>query len=386
MHMGPLSLLSSRPGLAAGAFLVTCVLAPADAGAQMPPPGYAQPGYAQPGYAQPGYAQPGYAQPGYGQPPPGYQPGYSGYGQPPPYAPPAPSKSDKRAPEEMSFLYGMSLAYGVGTGIWIDALAKASDPGIAILAPIGFGAAFPIGVYFWDDYSRFHRGVPSSISTGLALGAVEGIAISGTAWQHSGGGKLTSGGFQGYSTLTWLSATGGGIGGYAFGEWLRPDPRSLAFIASGSAWGALTGTMFGAGIGTGDWKDAASIVGLLGYNAGIAATGALSTIYVPSYDALEYMWWGYLGGAALSSVVYFFYIGSDADPRHGLIANAAGGLAGLGLGAVFASNLGSGSSSHAEWKPPFQLGITPAPRLSGMPGMPLASSPNGSMISASGEF
>jgi len=397
------SFLPSRPWLAASASTLVFTAA-LDARAQTypppqpPPPGYAQPGYGQP---PPGYGQPppsyGQPPPSYGQPPPGYapqpgygQPGYPGYGQPPPYgqpyAPPpqAPSKSDKRGPEEMSFLYGMSIAYGVGTGIWIDALAKASDPGIAILGPIAFGAAFPIGVYFWDDYSRFHRGVPSSMATGLALGAVEGIGISGVHWQHTGGGHISSAGFQGYSTLTFLSATGGGIGGYAFGEWLRPDPRSLAFIASGSAWGAISSSFLGAGAGTGDWKDAASIVGLIGYNAGIAATGALSTVYVPSYNSLKYMWLGYVAGTALSSVVYFFYIGSDANPRHGLIANAAGGLAGLGLAAVLSADMtDDGDARHAEWNPPFQLGMTPPPAL---PGMSTSSSPSGTMISAYGQF
>ncbi|WP_394842645.1 hypothetical protein LZC95_36940 [Pendulispora brunnea] len=342
---------------------------------------YAQPGYGQP--PPPGYGQP---PPGYGQPPPGYGYGQPPYGQQPypSYPPPAPSKSNKRGSEEMGFLYGMSLAYGVGTGIWIDALGKITDPGLAILAPIGFGAAFPIGVYFWDDYDRFHRGVPSSMATGLALGAVEGLAISGLHWQHTGGNALTSKSFQGYTTLTFLSATGGGIGGYFFGEWLRPDPRSLAFIASGSAWGAIAGTMLGAGASSGDWKDAASIVGFLGYNVGIAATGALSTFYVPSYNTLKYMWLGYVAGTALSSVVYFFYIGSDSNPRHGLIANAAGGLAGLGLAAVLASDLkDDGDRRSGYFKAPFQLGMTPVPAL---PGMSMSSSPGGTMISAFGEF
>jgi len=296
-----------------------------------------------------------------------------------------PAKSDTRGSEEMGFLYGMSIAYGVGTGVWIDGLAKLSDPGLAILAPIGLAAAFPIGVYFWDDYDRLHRGVPSSMATGLALGAAEGIAISGVHWQHTGGGAISSKTFQGYSTLTFLSATGGGVGGYFFGEWLRPDPRSLAFIASSSAWGAIAGTMLGAGASTGDWKDAASIVGFVGYNAGIAATGALSTFYVPSYNSLKYMWLGYVAGTALSSVVYFFYLSSDANPRHGLIANAAGGLAGLGLAAVLAADVTDDDrkGQRAYFAPPFQLGMTPVPAL---PGMSMSSSPGGTMLSAFGEF
>ncbi|HEX7667076.1 MAG TPA: hypothetical protein VF407_21245, partial [Polyangiaceae bacterium] len=57
------------------------------------------------------------------QPYPGYAPGYV----PQPTPPPA---STKRAPNEMVALYGTSLLWGVGTGIWLDSLAKIDDPGI----------------------------------------------------------------------------------------------------------------------------------------------------------------------------------------------------------------------------------------------------------------
>src|SRR6185436_4428417 len=99
-----------------------------------------------------------------------------------------------------------------------------------------------------------------------------------------------------------------------------------------SAWGAVSGTLFGAGISGRDWKDGAAIAGLVGFNAGMVVTGALSVAgYVPSYRSLSYMWLGYLAGTAIASVVYVFYLFSDSDPKHGLIANAAGGVAGLGL-------------------------------------------------------
>src|SRR5690242_19122972 len=80
-----------------------------------PQPGYVQP---QPGYGQP---QPGYGQPGYGQPQPGYgQPGYgqqpyNGYGYVPPSGP------QKSTGLEIGTLYVTAAAWGVGTGIWIDA-------------------------------------------------------------------------------------------------------------------------------------------------------------------------------------------------------------------------------------------------------------------------
>jgi hypothetical protein len=271
----------------------------------------------------------------------------------------------------MVVLYGTSVAYGIGTGIWIDGVAGVSDPGPAFIAPILFGAAVPVGLYFTDRYSPFHRGVPESISTGLWLGAVEGIAIAGTQRETAS----HAWGFGGQATATWVFATGGGIGGYAFGEWLRPDSRSLTFIASGGAWGAIAGSEFGAALGgsgascvapnsCSSWTEGASIVGLIGYDLGLAATGALSIKYMPSWRSQAWMWGGFLLGTAASSVVYFGYIGSADNPRHGLIANSLGGLAGVGLAAALTANMKddngtSNAAQHGAWTPPFQIAMQP---------------------------
>jgi hypothetical protein len=285
-----------------------------------------------------------------------------------PYGPPsAPPKPNTRSPEEMGFLYGATITYGVGTGIWVDALAKASDPGVVVIAPLAFGAAMPIGAYLWDNADTFHRGVPASISTGLILGGVEGIAISGLQWQQTGNGGPNTWSFGTQTTVTFLTATGGGIGGYFFGEWLRPDPRKLSFIASGAAWGAAVGTLFGAGITPrrdgpdADWKDSASVTGFIGYNAGIVATGAIATMYTPSYELQKYMWLGFGGGTVAASLVYIFYAFSDAPPWHGMIANAAGGLAGIGLAAVLAGDVSDGapSSPPRAFNAPVHFGFSP---------------------------
>ena len=194
--------------------------------APYPPPPYPQQPYPPQPYPPP------YGQPPYGQPP-------GPYPQPPPAPPPAqPPVNQYRSPGEMAYLYGVSIAYGAGTGIWLDALAKVNDPAIDVIAPIGLAIAMPIGVYLWDANDEFGRGVPSSIATGMLLGGVEGIAVSGLQWQLTGGTSPGSNSgqwsFTGWSTLTFLGATGGGIGGFAFGEWLNPDPRGLAFISSGA--------------------------------------------------------------------------------------------------------------------------------------------------------
>jgi hypothetical protein len=257
----------------------------------------------------------------------------------------------------MVYLYGIGAVYGIGTGIWIDALADVGDPGLAIIAPIAFGGAVPVGIYFWDQAQEFDRGVPSSIATGLLLGGIEGIAIDGLQWQLTGNGGPNTWNFKTWTSVTFVAATAGGVGGYAFGEWLQPDPRSLGFIASGAGWGAITGILFGAGVVNGDWKDGAAVGGFAGYNAGILATGALSTVYVPSWQSIKYMWLGDLLGTLATTPVYLFYIGGG-NARHGLIANAVGGLAGIGVAAALTAGM-TDSPSTAAWTPPFQLAVTP---------------------------
>ncbi len=333
-------------------------------GQPYPPQGQPYPPQGQPYPPPQGQPYPppqGQPYPPQGQP---YPPQGQPYPRPQPVPPPAPAADAKRSGSELTFLYLTSAAYGVGTGIWIDSLGKVTDPGLAFIAPLAFGVAMPVGVYFLDDNVTLHRGVPASISTGLLLGALEGMSISGMQWQFTGGenGNDSQWKFHTWTTLTWIMSTGGGIGGYAFGEWLRPDPRSLSFIASGAGWGAASGVMFGAGAVGGDWKDGAAIWGFVGMNAGIVGTGALSMVYTPSYNAQKWMWIGYAAGTAAGCIVYPFYLASDANPRHGLIANALGGLAGVGLAAVFAGQMSDDEpTAKKAFNAPFQLGAAPTP-------------------------
>jgi hypothetical protein len=261
----------------------------------------------------------------------------------------------------MAFLYGTGIAYGVGSGIWIDALARESDPAIAFVAPAALGAAVPIGFYLWDYMDEFDRAVPSTMATGILLGGVEGIAISGLQWQLSGSGGPNAWSFRGETTAAFIGATVGGVGGYFFGEYLQPDPRSLGLIASAAAWGTLNGVLLGGGV-VSTWRhigDGAAVWGFAGYNAGIVAAGLASTLYVPSWQTIKYMWLGDVLGTLATTPVYLFYIGSSGENvHHGMIANAAGGLAGLAIAAVLTANMSDGPNA-AAWVPPFQLAVSP---------------------------
>ena len=325
---------------------------------QYPPPGYGPP---------PGYPQ---------QPPPGY---------PQPVAPPV---SDRREAGEMPALYATTILWGVGTGIWLDALFKIKNPGPAVIMPIAFGAAAPIGAFFWDDRGGpLHRGVPSSISAGLVLGALEGISIAGVQWQYTRE-KNKDWSFQGQTSVTWIMATAGGVGGWAFGEWQRPDPRSMGFILSGAGWGSLSGITLGIAVSGKDWKDGASVAGLIGYNLGVVGAGAISIAHQPSWNSQKYMWLGYGLGALGGCLVFPIYLFSDADPKGGFIGPSLGGLAGVGLAGALTWDLRDADDTRRGqvYKPPFDVAVTPAPRLDPALGGGILNNPGGAMLSGSGTF
>jgi hypothetical protein len=316
--------------------------------------------------------------PVYPQPAPVYGPAPA---PAPYYPPPRPAPSPYRSPNEMAFLYGVGAAYGVGTGIWLDALGHLSDPGLAIIAPLILGAAAPVGVYVWDQQREFDRGVPSSIATGLLLGGVEGIAVSGLQWQLTGNGGPHTWDFRTWTSITFATSTLGGIGGFVFGEWIQPDPRSLALIASASGWGAMTGVLFGSGVvsGNSDWTDGAAVWGFAGYNLGILAAGVASTVYVPSYETIKYMWAGETLGILATMPIYIFYV-NGGEIRHGLIANAVGGLAGLTIATLLTYSM-SDPPGTAAFTPPFQLAVAPAPGIT-----PNSTARNGGELTVYGTF
>jgi hypothetical protein len=381
-----LTSLASLTVVAASTLFATDAQAQFQPQPQGPPPGFQpQPQYQPP---PPGYAPPGqYPPPGYGPPPGQYPP--PGYGPPPGQYPPGqpPPQSDKRDPGEMTALYVTTALWGVGTGIWLDSLAKIKDPGVAIIMPIAFGAAAPIGAYFWDDQGGpLHRGVPASVSAGLALGAVEGLAVSGTQWQYTRN-RNKDWPFATQTTVTWIFATGGGVGGWAFGEAVRPDPRSMGFIVSGAGWGAASGTMIGIAASGKDWKDGAAVAGLIGYNVGIVGAGAISLAHTASWESQKYMWLGYLGGALVGCLVFPLYLFSDADPKHGFIGPALGGIAGVAIAGALTWDLKDpGDKRGQTFKPPVDFAIMPPPRLDPRMGATQDVIPSGGVLTGFGTF
>jgi hypothetical protein len=256
----------------------------------------------------------------------------SGYG-----APAATPSSSRTATDiELGSLYVFSAGFGVGTGIWIDAEAGISDPGLQFIAPAILGLGAPAGVFFLNR-PTMPRGMPAAIAAGMAIGAGEGAGIA--SYQFVVSKEQSAWGFKGLARSVFIGSAVGTGAGFAAGYYMEPSPKQSLFVGSGVAWGTVVGTMlgFGASAGHSDWgdaNDAAALGGLIGYNAGAAVAGALSMVWVPSYQSLAWMWSGFGIGAAVSLPVYIFYAGGDHDWRRGLIFQGTASMLGLAAGAV----------------------------------------------------
>lgn len=283
------------------------------------------------------------------QPAPVAQPGVQPFPivQQPQYLP----VSNKRSATEITVLYSTAAVYGVGMGVWFGSEAHIKDPGLFLIAPAILGVAGPVGVYFLDQPSM-PRGMPGAIASGLVIGAGEGIGIASYQFVSSGSEKAW--GFRGLSRSTVIGATLGGAGGVALGYLQDPSPKSSLLTTSGVVWGAAIGTMFGYGASaTGEGysraNDSAALGGLLGFNLGLAAAAGLSTVYIPTYRALTYMWAGAGIGAAVSLPVYFAYAGKNSPPaKHGLVFSGVTTMLGIGAGALLAGTAPDSASFESD--------------------------------------
>jgi hypothetical protein len=120
------------------------------------------------------------------------------------------------------------------------------------------------------------------------------------------------------------------------------------------------------GIGYGRANDSASLGGLIGYNAGLVVTAGLSTLYVPSYTSLAWMWAGGAAGFALSLPVYLVYAGEGGPPaKRALLFSGTTTLLGIGAGALFTFRT-SDASGPSETRMARLTGIAPMPLPGGM--------------------
>lgn len=260
--------------------------------------------------------------------------------------------AEPRSSSEIGVLYGTAALYGVGVGVWLGAELDIDDPALFLIAPAVLGVAAPAGV-FLADRPALRRGLPAAIAAGAVIGAGEGIGIA--SLQFVTAKAEDAWGFRGLSRATALGATLGAAGGAVLGGLQEPSPKSSLLLTSGVAWGSAIGGMFGygaseQGIGYGRANDSAALGGFVGYNVGLVAAAAVSTLYVPSYHSVRWMWAGAGLGFAASLPVYLFYLGEDGPPaKRALIFSATATTLGLAAAALFTSGSRDTARSSETW-------------------------------------
>ena len=297
---------------------------------------------------------------------------YGGYGQP--QFPQQPTGRKKSTALEVGYLYVTAGAYGVGTGIWLDAMLGIEDPGLRFIFPGILGVAAPVGVFVLDQYvyrPAMPEGLPSAIATGFVVGAGEGLGVASTQFVRADESNEWS--FKGLASAEVIGSTVGGAGGYALYYFLRPHPKSNVFIGSSVFWGSAIGSFFGGGASNGDWgetNDTVALGGLIGFNVALGGAVLLSAAgWRPSWDQIGWMWGGLALGTVVSLPVYIFYAGSDFDPRRGLIFQGVAGTLGLAAGALIGRPDKAGAIAETEpanARPAFARirggGLLPIPR------------------------
>lgn len=272
--------------------------------------------------------------------------------------------SRERTPLELGALYGVSVGYGVGMGIWVSEEVGFKDPAVFLIPPALLGVGAPIGVYLLDRQG-LKRGVPASMATGALIGAAEGLGI--WSYQYVSSTKANEWGFRGLARAEAIGSTLGAAGGTVLGYLQQPSPKSSLLTSSAVVWGSAIGSMFGYGAtaanqGYGRSNDGAALGGLIGLNVGLGAAAGLSTVYIPSYKSLGAMWLGGGIGFAASLPVYLLYARDGGPPaKRGLIFSGVATTLGIGAGALFTFD--SNDSAETDGPPRFARvhGFAPMP-------------------------
>lgn len=272
------------------------------------------------------------------------------------------NRSRERGGAEAVALYTSGFLYGVGTGVWIDALASVDDARVGVWVPLLLGAAGIGAAYLLDNPTHIRPGRASAINTGMLLGVVAGAGvwathdISTTNWRTSTG-----------SSVVW-SATTLGIGlGYGLSALTDSTPASANFTLSLGVWGAALGLINGY---IADSENPAAFL-LAGEVVGVGAALATTSVLRPGPYQSRWLDLGVIAGGLLAGGIdVLIFSGARGSSAAQLaiieLGMIGGGVAGYLLGAPARPAASTRVSSR-------EVRVTPIP-------MPL---PDGGMLSVS---
>jgi hypothetical protein len=234
---------------------------------------------------------------------------------------------DKRTGDEIAGLYTTGLFYGLGTGLWMDALTQPKTNAGAILPPL-LGAGLGIaGVVALDSGRGMRYGVPSAITAGTFIGLEEG-----TVWalwnssQRSGDHWST----QGAASVVWGMTTVGAIAGGLLGSNVPITPGRALFAQAGALWGGMLGGLgMGALAADPHGERAGFFAAGLGMNVGWIGAALAAGSVSPSTSRVQLVNVGGIAGFLLFGGVYLAAADKNPNVHAAVGAAAIGSAAGL---------------------------------------------------------
>ena len=239
-------------------------------------------------------------------------------------------RTDRRTADEIGVLYTSSVAYGLGTGLWVSVLNDSNDVASWVLPPLLFAGAAAGAVAILDSGKGLRYGTAQSISSGMWLGLWQGLAW-GSYYQASTSSSEQLSGKQ-YASLLFATTTAGALTGGLVGTLSSTTPGRAAFVGSASLWPAV---ILGCGIGalSSDKNDTRDDNSLLAASLGLTAGSVVGMLFAgdvaPTTARVRFLDLGAIAGSlALGGLLLAT---NDKNPEPALAGVSIGSTVGLGL-------------------------------------------------------
>lgn len=226
---------------------------------------------------------------------------------PAPTTPTALTTPQSRDGLEAASVYTSAILLGVGTGVWIDAMAEIDDVRAAVIAPLLLGGVGAGALYLGERLNGpLRRGRGTAMSNGVLLGALAGTLFG--AW----GGSQEDWSGRAIASTVWGGAVLGLGVGLGAGALTDITPAAASFVGSGGIWGSL----FGLGVAMiADVDSDGYLLGALtGELAGVALGAALTGTLRPTEAQVHWMDLGFLsGGLVGTGLAVLIFANTDLD-------------------------------------------------------------------------
>lgn len=238
----------------------------------------------------------------------------------------------KRTIDELASLYGSSVLYGIGSGIWLATLTAPRDTAGVLLPTIALTGASVGAVVALDSGRGLRYGVPQSIISGLNLGLEQGVV-----WSLYAGSRDADWATHTYATVIWGASTVGAVAGGVLGQAVGATPGRASWVGSSGLWtGALAGLTTHA---VADGEEAAFLAAGLGLTLGTGVGLATASGVSPSIARVRFLDLGGISGGLVVGGLYAAAANRDIDSRWLAASAAVGALGGLGAAWALTSSM-----------------------------------------------